>query len=193
MIKRPLEHDPDKQLCEIHFDEEGWPIDPEGCQAETTTSAMHDWPNFSSDDEAPPPERKRTHTAPRVATGPAPSTLTPKQRQVIAKGLEMSTKEALSGRVGLKKAAEQSTKTEGASATNGDISMGRVRIGCYSEKSYIQVHVAEECKWRSVCYCDAKKSEQHAAIMRVIFQQALELDYDEDTMRRERDRLVEEM
>ena len=68
--------------------------------------------------------------------------------------------------------------------------MGTIKVGCYTEQSYIQVR--EENRWRSVCYCSASKSPHHKTIMQAIFAKAVENNFDEDDMRRERDRMLDE-
>ena len=178
-LKRALQDEFDDAACVVQFDEEGWPIDPD--------CAEDAWPQFSSDDEVP----KAAAPSARVATGPARSSMTPKQRKILAKGLERSTEKALTGAVQLKKELVESSKTEGTS--NGEVSMGRIRLGCYSQKSYIQLYLEDEYKWKSVCYCDERKCAGHAALMKKIFKSTLNHDWDEDTMRRERDRLVEQL
>ena len=177
-------------------DEKGWPIDPdsadelEGKMVFMTPVIQRDEKGWAidpdSDDEVPPVARRSA----------APSTLSAAEMTTVREGLKKRTSTSLpsgalrdlasSHRADLEENAELGT---GAKAS---LSIGTIKLGCYSHKSYIQCYSEDEAKWKSVCYCDKGKSVNHHAIMKKVFQAAQEHDWDEDLMRRARDDFLED-
>ena len=169
---------------------------PRTARSSTHATAMEGWPDFtssSSDHECAPvdfgtwpsfdasPKRPTAGAAP-----PAPSSLSKAQLALVV--AEAQTVPALHGAAQLKRGSEKDL--DKGSSNVRTIGMGTIKVGCYTEQSYIQVR--EENRWRSVCYCSARKSPNHKTIMQAIFAKAVKYNFDEDDMRMERDRMLDE-
>ena len=162
---------------------ENWPdlgsssTDESGDEKAIAIVDFGSWPSFDAS-----PIRAIADAAPARV----PSSLSKAQLAlVVAQARDVPP---LPGSAQLKRVLEKEKEPENIIGNTATISMGTIRLGCYTEKSYIQL--LDENRWRSVCYCGGGKCQNHQKIMREIFAKAVKDNLDEDAMRRERDILL---
>ena len=162
--------------------EEEWPdfssteLEGEGCPGQMP------WPEFESEEEGEPRER--------VASGPAPSQLSAKQRKQLHWDLERSTRYALPGKVRFRKDVGAKPSGEARPQNRLVLSIGEVRIEKKAHKTIIQLN--QEDKWKSVCTVSETNSVNHRKVIAEIFKLAGEQDLDQEAMIRHRTRLLQE-
>ena len=172
--------------CGSETEGDGWPCfsseeeehEPHACGSETKGDG---WPQFSSDEDVA--------VCDRVATGPAPSRLSMKQHVVLKHGLQESTKKQLPA--GVRFRSEIGVPQNPKKMNNHkDLTIGTIRIEKKATKTIIQL--CHEDRWRSVCAISTAASANHRRLIAEIFDLAVEQDWDEEAMLRQRALLLDE-
>ena len=138
------------------------------------------WPDFSSEEELVIRER--------VASGPAPSKLSARQRTGLNCDLQHSLQKPLPG--GVRFRSEIGVPAKKAKNSHKELTIGEIRIERKADKSVIQV--LAENMWKSACAISHRNSRHHRRLISDFFELAVESDWDIEAMQRQRTLLLDD-